>query len=97
MDTDEAKQTTSLILQQASVMAAEGSDETPLIFATQTAATIADLDIEGLNPEEPTVSNVGSNVSMSTSVGRTMSSPEKTQIASGVSASPSGSGYLLCH
>ena len=41
------------------------------------------------------MSNVGSNVSMSTSVGRTMSSPEKTQIASGVSASPSGSGYLV--
>ena len=33
LDTDEARQTTSLILQQASAMAAEGSDETPLIFA----------------------------------------------------------------
>ena len=95
LDTDEAKQTTSLNLQQASVMVAEGSDETPLISATQTTATVADLDIEGLNPEEPTVSNGGSNVSMSTSVGRTMSSPEKTQIVSGVSASSSGSGYLV--
>ena len=95
MDTDEARQTTSLILQQASVMAAEGSDKTPLIFATQTAATVADLDIEGLDPEEPAVSNVGSNISMSTTVGRTISSPEKTQIMSGVSASPSGSGYQV--
>ena len=59
LDTDKARQTTSLILQQASTMAAEGSDETPLIFATQMAATIADLDIEGLNPDElsaPTMS-----------------------------------------
>ena len=67
-------------------MAAEGSDETPLIFVTQTVATIADLDIEGLNPEEPTMSSVGSNVSLNTSVSRTMSSSEKTQLASGVSA-----------
>ena len=85
---DEAKQTNSLILQQASVMAAEGSDETPLIFATQTAATIADLDIEGLNLEEPAISSVGSDVTMSTNVGRTISSPEKTQTATGVTTSP---------
>ena len=31
LDTDEARQKTSLILQQASAMAAEGGDETPLI------------------------------------------------------------------
>ena len=53
LDADEAKQTTSLILQQASRMAAQGGDETPLIFATQTAATVADLDIEGFDPENP--------------------------------------------
>ena len=53
LDTDEVRQTTSLILQQASAMATEGGDETPLIFATQTAATIADLDIEGINSDEP--------------------------------------------
>ena len=51
LDTDEIRQTTSLIL-QASRMAVQG-DETPLIFATQTAATVADLDIEGFNPENP--------------------------------------------
>ena len=34
LDTDEARQTTSLILQQASAMAAQGGDETPLIVAT---------------------------------------------------------------
>ena len=42
---------TSLILQQASRMAAQGGEETPLIFATQTAATVADLDIEGYDAE----------------------------------------------
>ena len=64
LDTDEAKQTTYLILQQASAMAAQGGKETPLIFATQMAATVADLDIEGFNPDElsvplssPTISN----------------------------------------
>ena len=41
LDTDKARQTTSLILQQASAVAAQGGDE-PLIFATQTAATVAD-------------------------------------------------------
>ena len=62
LDTDEARQTTSLILQQASAMAAQGRDETPLIFATQTAATVADLDIEGFNPDEPTAPLSGTNV-----------------------------------
>ena len=52
-------------------MAAEGSDEMPLIFATQTAATVADLDIEGMNPDEPTVTNVKTN----SAVGRMMLSP----------------------
>ena len=47
LDMDGARQTTSLILQQASAMAAEGSDEMSLIFATQTTATVADLDVEG--------------------------------------------------
>ena len=92
---DEARQTTSLILQQASVMAAEGSDNTPLIFATQTAATVADLDLEGLNFEEPTVSNVGIDVTMSTSVGRTIASPEKKQMTTGVCGLPSGSRYIV--
>ena len=46
-------------------MAERGSEETPLIFATQTSATIADLNIEGSNPEELPASNVGSNVSVS--------------------------------
>ena len=52
-DTDNAKQTTSLNLQQASMMAAQEGDETPLIFATQTATTVADLDIEGFDPDNP--------------------------------------------
>ena len=47
------RQTTLLILQQASRMAAQGGDETPLIFAMQTAATVADLDIEVFDPENP--------------------------------------------
>ena len=62
LDTDEAKQNTPLILQQASAMAAEGGDDTPLLFATQTAAAIADLEIEGLNHDEPPVSNIGTEV-----------------------------------
>ena len=52
-DIDEAKQTTSLLLQQPSAMVAEGGDDTPLPFATQTAATITDLEIEVLNPMNP--------------------------------------------
>ena len=59
-------------------MAAEGSDETPLLFATQTAATIADLEIEGLNPDEPPVSNVGTKVSISSVENRAVLSPERT-------------------
>ena len=62
LDTDEARHTTSLILQQASAMAAQEGDETPLIFATQTAATVADLDIEGFNPDEPGVPLSSTNV-----------------------------------
>ena len=38
-------------------MAALGGDETPLIFATQTAATVADLDLKGFNPDEPRCSS----------------------------------------
>ena len=53
LDTDEARQTTSLILQEASMMTVQGGDEVPLIFATQTAATVADLDIEGFDPDNP--------------------------------------------
>ena len=54
IDTDEAQQTTSLILQEASVMAAQGDDETPLIYSTQTAATVADLEMENENKEPNT-------------------------------------------
>ena len=89
LDTDEARQTTSLILQQASAMAAEGSDETPLIFATQTAATIADLDIDELNLEDPTVTNIDSNITTGSMDSRTVSSPGRMQIASSVPTSPS--------
>ena len=43
-------------------MAAEGGDEMLLIFATQTTAMIADLDIEGINPDEPSAPIVCTNV-----------------------------------
>ena len=76
-DMDETRQTASLILQQASTMATEGTDETPLISATQTAATIADLDIEGINLDEPNVTEVNTNVTTNSTVGMTMSSPQK--------------------
>ena len=77
LDTDEAKQTASLILQQASAMAAEGGDEMPLIFTTQTTATIADLDIGELNFEEPNVSNIDSNIITGSMDSRTLSSLEE--------------------
>ena len=91
LDNDEAKQTTSLILQQASAMAAEGGDETPLLFTIQTAATIADLAIEGLNPDEPPVSNIGTNVSNRSVENRAVLSPERMQATSGVPATCSRS------
>ena len=59
-------------------MAAEGSDETPLICTTQTAATIADLEIEGLNPDEPPVSNISTDVSISNVENRAVLSPKRT-------------------
>ena len=89
LDTGEARQTTSLILQQASAMAAEGSDETPLIFAIQTTETIADLDIDELNFEDPTVTNIDSNITTGSMDSRAMSSPGRLQMASGIPTSPS--------
>ena len=77
VDIIDTEQTTSLILQKASAMAAEGSDKTPLIFATQTAAMIADLEIEGLNPDESPVSNIGTEVSISSVENRAVLSPQK--------------------
>ena len=97
LHTDEARQTTSLILQQASVMAAEGSDEMPLIFATQMTATIANLDIEGKNPDESIAPNVNTNVTTSSSVSMTMSSPERMQTMSGVPILPSTSSLQMTH
>ena len=41
-------------MQEASVMAARGDDETPLIYSTQTAATVADLEMEDENKEPNT-------------------------------------------
>lgn len=55
-------------------MAAEGSDETPLIFATQTAAMIADLDIEGMNSDESNAPVVSTNTLTSGTVGASMPS-----------------------
>ena len=49
--------------------------KTPLLFATQTAAKIADLEIEGFNPDEPPVSNVGTEVSISIAENRAVLSP----------------------
>ena len=84
LNTDEARQTTSLILQQASTMAAEGVDEMPLIFATQTKATIADLDVDDLIFEEPTVSNVDSIITTGSMDSRTIPSPRTMQMESGI-------------
>ena len=41
-------------MQEASVMAVRGDDETPLIYSTQTAATVADLEMEDKNKEPNT-------------------------------------------
>ena len=68
-------------------MAAEGGDEMPLIFATQTMATIADLDVDDLNLEEPTVSNIDSNITTGGMDSRTMSSPRRMQMESGIPTS----------
>ena len=56
-------------------MAAQGGDETPPSFATQTAATVADLDIEGFNPDEPGVPLSGTNV-VASSVVRTLTTSQ---------------------
>ena len=87
LDTDEARQTTSLILQQALAMAAQSGDETPLIFATQTAATVADLDIEGFNPDEPSVPLSGTNVVTSSDVRTSTTSQPGVGMAIGVPVS----------
>ena len=87
LDTDEARQAMSLILQQASVMAAQGGDETPLIFATQTAATVADLDIEGFDPDEPSVPLSSTNVMTSSDVRVLTTSQSGVGIAIGVPVS----------
>ena len=71
--------------------------ETPLIFATQTAATIADLDIEGMNLDEPNVTEVNTNVTTNSTVGMTMSSPERRQVVSGVPIVPSTSSLQVTH
>ena len=88
LDTDEARQTTSLILQQASAMAAKGSDETPLIFTTQTTATIADLDMDELNFEDPYVTNIDSKVTTGSMDSRTMSFPGRMQMTSSITTPP---------
>ena len=51
LDTDEAQRTTSLILQQASAMASQADEEVPLIYSTQMAAMVADLEMEDENKE----------------------------------------------
>ena len=49
-------------------MAVQGGDETPLILATQTATTVADLDMEGFNPDQPGVPLSGTSVVTSSDV-----------------------------
>ena len=56
-------------------MAAKGGEETPLIFATQMAVTVADLDIEGFNADEPSVPLSGPNIVTSSDV-RTLTTPQ---------------------
>ena len=68
VDTDEAQQTTSLILQEASVMVARGDDETPLIYSTQTAATVADLEMEDENREPNTCRLTGEGTELTVSI-----------------------------
>ena len=68
IDTDKAQQTTLLILQEASVMAARGDDETPLIYSTQTAATVADLEMEDENKEPNTCRLTGEGTGLTVSI-----------------------------
>ena len=70
-------------------MTAEGSDEMPLIYTTKTTAAIADLDRDDLNFEDPTVTNIDSNITTGSMNSRTMSSPGRMQMASSVPTSPS--------
>ena len=59
IDTNEAQRTTSLILQQASAMASQKDEEAPLLYSTQTAATVADLEMEDENKEPATYTLLG--------------------------------------
>ena len=92
LDTDEARQTTSLILQQASIMVAEGSDETHLIFATQTAVMVADLEIDGINPKEPGIPFSNTNMVTSSVSGVTVPTMGVMRSSVGVPTIPNVSG-----
>ena len=75
------------MLQQASVTVAQGGDDTPLIFATQTTATVADLDIEEFNPKDPSIPYIGSCVVTHTVTGVPQVSQADIQSTVGASAS----------
>ena len=49
-------------------MAAQGDDETPLIYSTQTAATVADLEMEDENGELNTCRLTGEGTELTVSV-----------------------------
>ena len=49
-------------------MAAQGDDETPLIYSTQTAATVADLEMEDENRETNTCRLTGEGTELPVSV-----------------------------
>ena len=49
-------------------MAARGDDETPLIYSTQTAATVADLEMEDENREPKTCRLTGEGTELTVSM-----------------------------
>ena len=49
-------------------MAAQGDDETPLIYSTQTAATVADLEMEDKNREPDTCRLTGEGTGLTVSI-----------------------------
>ena len=90
IDTDEAQRTTSLILQQASAMASQAGEEVPLIYSTQMAATVADLEMEDENKEPSyyTLTGEGTGQELNVSVSLTGA---VTQIRNLAQASQAGS------
>ena len=69
----------------------------PLIFATQTAETTADLDIEGINSEEPSAPITSNNTVICGTAGLFMPSPGEVQTMIGASTTSQMSGVQMNH